>query len=105
MTADDNLDQEHWTVARQRVGEWVWCPHVWSVMCNDPCEFDKQHDRDCPCGSRYPLTIDAPDKQIRSAAVHAAASWLAGVDPYPQCRQAILDTADVFARWIQTGQA
>lgn len=46
------------------------------------------------------LTVD---QQIRSTALQAAATWLAGESPYLQGRGFVLDTAAVFAGWIEGG--
>ena len=40
------------------------------------------------------------DAQTRTAALAAAATWLAGIDPYPQGRTFVLETADRFAAWV-----
>lgn len=43
---------------KERVALWVWCPVVWAVLSDDPCEHDKAHDPDCECQSMFPLTVD-----------------------------------------------
>ena len=50
----------------ERIGEWVWCPVVWAVLSNDGCEFDKRHQADCQCGSRYPLSVTPLDPVTRA---------------------------------------
>lgn len=43
---------------------------------------------------------DADGIHVRVAALQAATTWLAGIDPYPQGLPFVLDTAERFADWI-----
>lgn len=46
---------------------------------------------------------EADDIHVRVAALQAATTWLAGIDPYPQGIPLVLDTAGRFEQWIRTG--
>lgn len=78
MGADDLLDQDHWLGETRGMAE----PARASIRTGA-------------------LTVD---QQIRSTALLADATWLAGESPYPQGRGFVLDTAAVFAGWIETGE-
>lgn len=51
-----------------------------------------------------PREMVTVDQQIRSTALVAAATWLAGESPYPQGVPFVLQTAERFAGWIETGE-
>jgi hypothetical protein len=40
------------------------------------------------------------DHELRATALHAAATWLSGVDPFPSGARLVLDTAEQFACWL-----
>ncbi len=46
----------------ERIAQWVWCPVVHAVLSDDGCEFDKVHERNCPCGSRFRLAVGEVDR-------------------------------------------
>lgn len=77
MSADDQLDQDQWNP-----GGIIPQP---GPMIIPPSR----------------LTVD---QQVRVVAVQAAATWLAGVDPYPTGVTFLVDTADQLAHWIATGE-
>jgi hypothetical protein len=43
----------------------------------------------------------ADDRTVRAAALQAATTWLAGVDPYPLGANFVLETAGRFEKWIR----
>lgn len=83
MNADDRLDQDRWQ------------PPV------DLAHLLVEHGAAVAELRRHRLSVD---QAVRAVALQAAATWLAGESPYPQGRGFVLDTAAVFARWIETGE-
>jgi len=82
VSADDRLDQDHWT------------PDIAHLLVEHGALIAELRAR------RAHPTVD---QHARAAALTAAASWLAGIDPYPDGIPFVLDVADTFTHWILTG--